>query len=187
MGLVDVDKLRANYEGLARDLAVDPASGLVRPAVTARLVSDVTVESTFVQYDRDFRFVSDEATSRGGQEMGPSPMRYFLSGLAFCLVGWYAKGSAVSGCQVDGLELDLRTLLDMRGEHAVGGLAPHPTWLIAEARVSSPSTQEAVLAMIDWGDARCPLASLVRTAVPIHGRVIHNGAVIRNDVPTGLE
>jgi len=186
MGLVDHEKLRANYEGLAEALAVDGSAGLVRPAVVARLTGDVTVESTFVQYDREFRFVGDEAVSRGGREQGPSPMRYFLSGIAFCLVGWYAKGSAIVGCEVEGLELDLRTLLDMRGEHAVGNLPPHPTWIVAEARVQSPSTGETVLAMIDWGDARCPLGSLVRQAIPIHGRVVHNGTVIRDAVPPGL-
>lgn len=186
MALVDRDRLRDNYEGLVATLAADGAAGIVRPSVTARLLRDVTVESTFVQYDRDFRFVGDEAVSRGGHEEGPSPMRYFLSGLAFCLVGWYAKGSAVVGCDLDGLEVDLRTLLDMRGEHLVDEVPPHPTWIIAEARVTSPSPAETVLAMIDWGDARCPLGSLVRQAVPIHGRVVHNGAVIRDHVPAGL-
>jgi uncharacterized OsmC-like protein len=186
MALVDRDKLRANYEGLVDRLGEHPASGLVRPSVTARLLRDVTVESTFVQYDRQFRFVGDEAVSRGGAESGPSPMRYFLSGIAFCLAGWYAKGSAVVGCELDGLEVELRTLLDMRGEHLVDEVSPHPQWIVAEARVASPAATEDVLEMIDWGDARCPLGSLVRVAVPIHGRVILNGRVVRDDVPPGL-
>ncbi len=186
MALVDREKLRANYETLVTTLGHDPASGQVRPAVTARLLGDVTVESTFVQYDRDFRFVGDEAESRGGQEAGPSPMRYFLSGLAFCIVGWYAKGSAMVGCEINGLEIELRTLLDMRGEHAVGDVPPHPTWIVAETRVKSPSPSDTVLAMVDWGEARCPLASLVRQAIPIHGRIVHNDVVIRDGIPSGL-
>jgi uncharacterized OsmC-like protein len=186
MGLVDREKLRANYEALVTSLGHDPASGQVRPAVTARLLGDVSVESTFVQYDREFRFVGDEAVARGGREDGPSPMRYFLSGLAFCMVGWYAKGSAIVGCDLDELEVELRTLLDMRGEHAVDDVPPHPTWIVAEALVRSPSPSETVLAMVDWGDARCPLGSLVRQAIPIHGRVVHNGAVIRDGVPATL-
>ena len=187
MALVDRDRIRDNYDGLVARLGQDAAAGLVRPSVTARLIRDVTVESTFIQYDREFRFVGDEAVSRGGHEEGPSPMRYFLSGLAFCLEGWYAKGSAAVSCEVDGLELELRTLLDMRGEHLVDDVPPHPTWIVAEARVNSPSPTETVLAMIDWGDARCPLGSLVRQAIPIHGRVLHNGTVVRDDVPPGLE
>jgi uncharacterized OsmC-like protein len=187
MALVDRDKLRTNYDELVARLAADDTAGIVRPSVTARLIGDVTVESTFTQYDRPFRFVGDEALHRGGREEGPSPMRYFLSGIAFCLMGWYAKGSAVAGCELDALELELRTWMDMRGEHALGDVPPHPQWIVAEARVSSPSTPERVLEMIDWGDARCPLGSLVRRSIPVHGRVIHNGTVVRDEVPAGLE
>jgi len=187
MTLVDRDKLRTNYLRLVEELAADGATGIVRPSVTARLVQDVTVESTFVQYDRPFRFVGDEAMHRGGHEEGPSPMRYFLSGLAFCLEGWYAKGSAVEDCELDGLELELRTFMDMRGEHAFPDVPAHPQWIVAESRVASRSPSDRVLAMIDWGDARCPLGSLVRRAIPIYPRVIHNGTTIRDEVPTGLE
>lgn len=186
MALVDRDKLRANYDDLVVRLAADDATGIVRPSVTTRLVGDVTVESTFTQYDREFRFVSDEAVSRGGREAGPSPMRYFLSGLAFCLQGWYAKGSAAVDCELDGLELELRTWMDMRGEHAFADVPPHPQWIVAEVRVTSPAPAGRVLAMIDWGDARCPLASLVRRAIPVHQRVILNGSVIRDEVPADL-
>jgi hypothetical protein len=41
--------------------------------------------------------------------------------------------------------------------------------------------------MIDWGDARCPLGVLVRLAIPIYERVIHNGSTIRDTLPPGLE
>jgi uncharacterized OsmC-like protein len=186
MALVDRQKLRANYDGLVTTLREDPSAGFVHPSVTARLVADVTVESTFVQYERPFRFVSDEADHRAGGEQGPSPMRYFLSGLAFCLEGWYAKGSAVVECDLEDLQLEIRTFMDMRGEHGFPGVPPHPQWIVAEARVRSPAPSEAVLEMIDWGDARCPLVSLVRTAIPVYERVVHNGAVVRNTVPPGL-
>jgi uncharacterized OsmC-like protein len=186
MALVDRLKLRANYDDLVTTLRDDPSAGFVRPSVTARLVADVTVESTFVQYDRPFRFVGDEAAHRAGDEQGPSPMRYFLSGLAFCMEGWYAKGSAVVECDVEDLELELRTFMDMRGEHGFPGVPPHPQWIVAEARVKSPAPSETVLKMIDWGDARCPLVSLVRAAIPVYGRVMHNGTVVRDTVPAGL-
>jgi uncharacterized OsmC-like protein len=187
MPLVDRDMLRTNYEQLVSTLSADEAAGIVRPSVTTRLLGDVTVESTFIQYDRPFRFLSDEAARRGGREEGPSPMRYFLSGVAFCLQGWYAKGSALEDCELEALELELRAYMDMRGEHAFADVPPHPQWIVAEARVTSPSPADRVLAMIDWGNARCPLGSLVRKAIPVYGRVVHNGAVIRDEVPAGLE
>jgi hypothetical protein len=41
--------------------------------------------------------------------------------------------------------------------------------------------------MIDWGDERCPLGVLVRRAIPIYERVVHNGTLIRDTVPADLE
>lgn len=183
MALVNTDVLRDNYETLVERLASDPGAGIVRPVVSTKLVKDVTVESTFEQYDRHFTFYSDEAESRGGQERGPSPMRYFLSGIAFCMQGWYAKGSAFAGCELDVLEMDVRTYMDMRGEHAFEDVPPHPQWLVFDIRVTSPSSSDSVLEMIDWGDARCPLGSLVRRSVPVYERVTHNEKVIRDTVP----
>src|SRR5688500_19396876 len=111
MALVDREKLRSNHEQVVARLTADEAFGLMRPQVTARLVRDVSVESNFVQYDRDFTFFSDEAKERGGFETGPSPMRYFLSGIGFCLLGWCAKGTALLEVEVKALEVSLRTFL----------------------------------------------------------------------------
>jgi uncharacterized OsmC-like protein len=155
----------------------------MRPTVHARLVRDVSVESVFVQYDRTFTFNGDEALDRAGHETGPSPMRYFLSGIAFCLAGWYAKGSAVLDVPIDGLELDLRTLLDMRGEHGFAGHPANPQYLVVEASVRSDAPVARILEVIDWGGARCPLSVLVRAAIPVYERVILGGAVIRDTVP----
>lgn len=185
MALIDREALRANHDRVAARLAAEPAFGLMRPAVHARLVRDVSVESVFVQYDRTFTFYGDEALDRAGHETGPSPMRYFLSGIAFCLAGWYAKGSAVLDVPIESLELDLRTLLDMRGEHGLAGHPPNPQYLVVEAAIESGAPADRVLEVVDWGGARCPLSVLVRTAIPVHERIVVGGAVIRDTVPFG--
>jgi uncharacterized OsmC-like protein len=184
--LIDRPVLRHNYDDLATKLERDRAAGFVRPYVETRVVRDVTVESTFVQYDRPFTFVSDEAAHRGGHEQGPSPMRYFLSGIAFCQQGWYAKGSALVDCEVETLELDVRTYMDMRGEHGFADVPPNPQWLLFDVRVTSACPPERVLEMVDWGDARCPLGVLVRRAIPVYERVSLNGQLIRNTAPADL-
>ena len=120
---------------------------------------------------------------RGGHETGPSPMRYFLSGIAFCLAGWYAKGSAVLDVPIDGLELDLRTFLDMRGEHGFPEHAANPQYLVIEASVLSDAPAARILEVIDWGGVRCPLSALVRAAMPVHERVLLGGEVIRDTIP----
>ncbi len=186
MGLVDGRKLRTNYEGLVERLATDPSAGIVRPYVSTRLVRDVTIECSFEQYGRSFSFTADEAVSRGGQELGPSPMRYFLSGIAFCMQGWWAKGSAMVGCELESLELDVHTYMDMRGEHGLQDVPAHPQWLLFNVHVHSSNPTERVLEMIDWGNARCPLGSFGREAVPIYERITHNGRVVRDNVPARI-
>ncbi len=183
MSLVDHSTLKANYESVAEKLANDPEAGLMRPYVSTRLIENVSVESSFVQYDKDYTFYGDEAKSRGGYERGPSPMRYFLNGVAFCLQGWCAKGSAFTGVDVVGMELDITSFLDMRGEHGFEGVPANPQWLILDFRVDSPSSAEQVLDMVDWGIRRCPLSVFVKKAVPVYERVTHNGEVIRDTVP----
>jgi uncharacterized OsmC-like protein len=183
MALIDRDALRANHEQVIARLKADEAAGLMRPEVTARLVHDVSVESSFVQYGKPFTFHGDESADRAGHETGPSPMRYLLSGVAFCLLGWWAKGSAMLDVELASLEVRLRTFLDMRGEHGVADVPAHPQWLVLEVAVSSEASRERVLDVIDWGVARCPLSALVARAIPVHARVVLDGEVIRDEVP----
>lgn len=183
MSIVDHEVLRENYESVAEKLRNDEEAGLMRPYVSTRLIENVSVESTFVQYDKDYTFYGDEAKSRGGYERGPSPMRYFLNGVAFCLQGWCAKGSAFAEVEIDGMELDITSFLDMRGEHGFEDIPANPQWLVLDIRVKSPSPAERVLEMADWGISRCPLSVFVRKAVPVYERVTHNGKVIRDTVP----
>jgi uncharacterized OsmC-like protein len=139
--------------------------------------------SRFVQYDKDFVFECDESEDRGGRAEHPSPLRYFLSGLAFCQQVWYSKGAALAGCELAALDIDVVTYMDMRGEHLIDGIPANPQWIVIEAAVTSPSPASVVLAMVDEANARCPVYNLVAKAVPIHERIMHNGTVIRDTVP----
>lgn len=186
MGIVDHDKLKSNYQEVVEKLSANHSAGLVHPYVSAETLEDVSVRSSFIQYDREFTFFGDEAADRGGHERGPSPIRYFLSGIAFCMLGWYAKGAAFADCEVDTLRMNITTHLDLRGEHGFDDKPVHIQWLVFDVHVESPSSAETVLDMIDWGDYRCPLGAFSRRAVPVYTVVTHNGAVIRNTVPHGV-
>lgn len=183
MALVDRAVLRANHEHVAERLRADPAFGLMRPNVTATLDRDVSVTASFEQYDRPFTFHGDEAADRGGHETGPSPMRYLLSGVAFCYLGWVAKASALLEVDLAGCSAHLRTFLDMRGEHGVEGAEANPQWLVIETTVESAAAPDDVLRVIDHGRAHCPLTVLVGRAIPVWEKVVCNGTVIRDTVP----
>lgn len=186
MPFIDGVTLRQNHEQTIERLAAEPGFGLMRPRVTARLDRDVSVVSTFEQYGRPFTFHGDESTDRGGHETGPSPMRFFLSGLAFCMLGWWAKGSAALDVELTSLGVGVDTLLDMRGEHGFADVPVNPQWLVLDIDVTSAASTEQVLDVIDWGDARCPLGVLVRRAIAVHQRVTVNGRVVRDTVPPDI-
>lgn len=151
-----------------------------------RLVENVHARSDFVQYDKNFSFECDESDGRAGASQAPSPLRYLLSSIAFCLQVWYAKGAALADVEIEDLEIDVHTYMDMRGEHKVGDVPPNPQWMIVEASVVSPSSAAAVLRMADEANARCPVTNLVSKAVPIYERIRLNSTVIRDSVPADL-
>lgn len=185
---VDRARLLTNLTETVDRLGSDPSAGLVRPEVTTRLVSNLTAESVFTQYGKQFTFRCDEATSRAGDDSAPSPLRYFLSGLAFCQQVWYAKASAVVGVDLDDLTISVHAFMDMRGEHRMGDVPPHPQWIAIQADVATLADPGRVLEVVDEANARCPLYSLVAGAVPVYERIRHSGAVIRDTIPpeTGL-
>jgi uncharacterized OsmC-like protein len=183
----DPDLLRANVEDTADRLRADPEAGHVRPSVVTSLVENVHATSDFVQYGKHFSFACDESDGRAGRGSAPSPLRYFLSGIAFCLQVWYAKGAALVGCPLEDLRIEVRTYMDMRGEHRLGDVPPHPQWIVVEADVTTPAPDETVLAMVDEADARCPVSTLVGMAVPIYERIRVDGRVLRDTIPDGLE
>lgn len=184
---VDNAKLRANVEKTTALLIADPNAGHVRPLVKTTLVKNVHARSDFVQYDKSFSFECDESDGRAGASQAPSPLRYLLSSIAFCLQVWFAKGAALVDVEIDDLEIDVRTYMDMRGEHKVGDVSPNPQWIAVEASVVSRSSVQSVLSMADEANARCPVTNLVAKAIPVYERIRLNGTVIRDTVPAGLE
>lgn len=183
---VDIGKLRENVATTAQLLSDGETAGHVRPRVTTRLIEDVHARSDFVQYDREFSFECDESEGRAGGGEHPSPLRYFLSGLAFCQQVWYAKGAALVGCELDDLVIHVLTYMDMRGEHHVGDAPANPQWIIIEAEVTSATDTGTVLAMVDEANSRCPVYALVAKAIPIYERIQLNGTVVRDTVPEGI-
>lgn len=181
------ESLADNVRDTVDLLMSDPSAGHVRPRVVTRAIEGTRARSDFVQYDQPFSFECDEAVERGGLGSAPSPLRYFLSGLAFCQQVWYAKAAALVECVVDDVVIEVGTYMDMRGEHRFEGIPPHPQWVVIEARVESPSATEIVLDMVDEANARCPLYSLVARAVPIYERIHHGGDVVRDTVPEGID
>lgn len=172
--LVTTEKLRAN-----------PSGGIIRPYVETRLVRNVSAAATWEQSGRAFSVRSDEAPGRGGDGEHPTAIRYFLSGISFCLAVWYAKAAALADVQLDSFELRLEAAFDMRVEYGLPP-APGPEYVIASAQIASSASADAIRGIAEEAHRRCPLANLVARAVPVYVRVIHGGGVVLDTVPANL-
>jgi hypothetical protein len=79
-GKVDLAKQRREIERLRSELGALPTD---QPTVTtravARIVQDVHLEGRMGK----FTVHADEPLSRGGTEQGPSPLQFFMVGVAF--------------------------------------------------------------------------------------------------------
>ena len=172
--LVTTEKLRAN-----------PSGGIIRPYVDTRLIRNVSAEARWEQSGREFSVRSDEAPGRGGNGEHPTAIRYFLSGISFCLAVWYAKAAALAGVELKSFEMRLEAAFDMRVEY---GLPPAGgrEFLVATTRISSPVSGDAVRGIAEEAHRRCPLSNLVERAVPIYVRVFHGDAVVLDTAPSDL-
>lgn len=185
-GRIDRAKLAENVRSTARRLGQQPDAGIVRPSVTTELVQDVTASSRFEQYGHQFEFRCDESTGRGGEGKQPSPMRYLLSGLGFCLQVWCAKAAALRNVRIDDLRVDVQTLLDMRGEHLVDEQPAYPQRfdVTVDIVTSGEVPDELLLSIAADAVQRCPISSLLSRAVPLRLVVLADGRVIDDGVPT---
>jgi uncharacterized OsmC-like protein len=186
--LIDHVALRESVNKLTSDLTADPGRGVVLPNVATSVVENLHVRSTFKQGGADYVFDSDELPPLGGHGTAPSPMRYFLSGIAFCSAVWYAKCAALRDIELTKLDVGLTAYLDTRGEHHVDADVPsHPQWLAMSIDIASAATDADVLASIDDADERCPIGVLVRRALPVY-QVVRNGdgELIRDSRPADV-
>jgi hypothetical protein len=78
-GRVDLDKMRAEYEKFRESARMGPNRGQITIRAVADIVENVHLEGRA----RGFRFESDEPAERGGTNLGPAPLSFFLMGAAF--------------------------------------------------------------------------------------------------------
>jgi hypothetical protein len=175
--LIDRAMLRETVVDTTEKLRGNPQGGIIRPYVDTRLVRNVSAEASWEQSGRSFSVRSDEAPGRGGAGEHPTAIRYFLSGISFCLAVWYAKAAALADVQLDSFEFRLEGAIDMRVEYGLPP-APGPEYLLATARISSPASPNAVRDVAQEAHRRCPLANLVAKSIPVHLRLFHNGELL---------
>jgi len=76
---VDLNKMRAEHEKFRNATKKGPNRGQITFRAVANIVENVHLEGTV----RGFCLESDEPEERGGTNLAPAPLSYFLIGAAF--------------------------------------------------------------------------------------------------------
>ena len=76
---VDLEKMRLEYEKFRSSVKTAANRGKITFRAVANIVKNVHLEGTV----RGFHLESDEPEERGGTNLAPAPLSYFLMGAAF--------------------------------------------------------------------------------------------------------
>ncbi len=179
--------LRESMVAQSALLTAEPERAVVRPWVRVERERGVLGVSRFTQYGNEYEFRSDEAVDRGGEGRAPSPMRYMLSGVAFCLQGWTSKVFASQNVPVDAVTVELRTQMDMRGELLIDEVAAYPQWLVAELTLATTADAAVVIVLAHEAAQRCPLSALIKRAIPLYLVINLRGVIVLDERPVALQ
>jgi uncharacterized OsmC-like protein len=112
----------AALKGVVREVAADPAKGIVefqvRSAWQGQTRSETTVESYRIggqEVARSFRIAVDEPLELLGGNTAPNPQEMLMTAFNACIMVGYVVGAAVEGIALDSVEIETRGALDLRG------------------------------------------------------------------------
>ena len=131
----------------------DPSAARSTPTVTATLANGRARLSA-----GPFNWDADLPAALGGENLAPSPTAYLLGALAGCAVAFLHDTLAPAfSVQVDDVTAVARASSDARGLLGLDGVAPDLADLALDIKVSSPSPQDRVEAMLAAWRERCPI------------------------------
>jgi uncharacterized OsmC-like protein len=131
----------------------DPSTAKSTPTVTATLVNGRARLSA-----GPFNWDADLPAALGGENLAPSPTAYLLGALAGCGVAFLHDTLAPAfDVQIDDVTAVARASSDARGLLGLDDVAPDLADLALEIKVSSPSPQDRVDAMLQAWQERCPI------------------------------
>jgi uncharacterized OsmC-like protein len=138
---INMEKGRQVYEQTRARLASNPASGKTTIRAVAKLLEDMHIEGRVGK----FRLESDEPAARGGTELGPTPLQYFVAGAAFCLLTQMARFAPLYDVPLEEVQADVRAEFDIAdkfGLEGPDGAFEHVTYTLTVHSSAPPRTRE---------------------------------------------
>lgn len=141
--------IREAFERQAKALRLRPGIGKGTASTSARVVDGMTCQVE----DGEWKLTVDMPEKHGGGNRGPNPGVLGRAALASCTAIGYVRWGAKLGVPIDSLEVEVEADYDVRGEMGVDDdIPPGYTEIRYVVRVTSPATEEEVLAVLDAAD-----------------------------------
>ena len=110
------------------------------------------------------RLVLDEPVPHGGSGEGPSPLQAVLGALCGCEAVTFRRTATELGFRYRSLDFEAAFTIDIRGRQGDRSVRPHFQTVRVRAVVATDEPMEALAAVIEETEARCPVMNLLHDA-----------------------
>jgi uncharacterized OsmC-like protein len=168
---VNMEKGRHVYEQTRARFASNPALGKTTIRAVAKLLEDMHVEGRVGK----FRLESDEPAVRGGTDLGPTPLQYFVAGAAFCLITQLARFAPLYDVPLEEVQADVRADFNAADKFVTDGSGGAFEQVTYALTVRSSAPPEQVRLLIKHAERACHATQSLRQPVPVSLEVHLNG------------
>ncbi len=106
----------------------------------------------------------DEPVPHGGTGRGPSPLQAVLAALCGCEAVTFRRTATAMGFGYDSLDFEAAFTIDIRGRQGDRSVRPHFQTVRVRVVVTTGEPIEALAAVIEETEARCPVMNLLLDA-----------------------
>jgi uncharacterized OsmC-like protein len=168
---VDMEKGRQVYEQTRTRFANNPALGRTTIRAVAKLLEDMHIEARVGK----FHLESDEPAVRGGTDLGPTPLQYFIAGAAFCLLTQIARFAPLYDVPLEEVQADVRAEFNAADKFVTGASHGAFDQVAYALAVRSAAPPERVRLLIEHAERACHATQSLRQPVPVSLEVQLNG------------
>ncbi|GAC1299660.1 MAG: hypothetical protein NVS3B14_15060 [Ktedonobacteraceae bacterium] len=171
---INMEKGRQVYEQTRARFASNQALGKTTIRAVAKLLEDMHIEGRVGK----FHLESDEPAVRGGTDLGPTPLQYFVAGAAFCLITQMARFAPLYDIPLEEVQADVRAEFNAADKFVTddsNGAFEQVTYVLT-VRSSAPAEQVRLL--IEHAERACHAAQSLRQPVSVSLQVHLNGELL---------
>ncbi len=141
-----------------------PENAIAEFSVSSRQVAGLESEVAV----RQFKLAVDEPEALGGADAAPNPVEYVLAALASCQEITYRLYADALGIPLDGVSVDLKGPIDLRGFFAVDDtVRPGYQGIEGTVTLDSPAGQADLQRLKDAVDRHCPVLDILSNPTPV--------------------